>query len=144
MHYRRRFCRSILEGFEGGETNPEKINVLDAINIAISAWMNDVKNTTIANCFQHCKLRSMENVVSQPLEKEDIRELWSTIKELHYRNAMNVNQLLNYPGENDMTEILTDEKIIEGLRENNQDEDNKDDSRVLEPVSRKKKKAIRA
>ena len=75
----------------------------------ISAWMNDVKNTTIANCFQYCKLRSVENVVSQPLKEEGIRELWSTIKELHSRNAMNVDQLLNYPGENDTTEILTHE-----------------------------------
>ncbi|XP_047335566.1 uncharacterized protein LOC124939099 [Impatiens glandulifera] len=127
--------RSILEGFEDEEINPEKINVLDAI-IAISSWMNNVKNITIENFFQHCKLRSVENVVSQLLE-EGIRELRSTIKELHYRNAMNVDQLLDYPDENNTTEILTDKEIIDDLRENNQDEDNEDDSHVLEPISRK-------
>ena len=43
MHYRRRFYRKILEGYEVGHSDPGKINVLDAINLAIPAWTIDVE-----------------------------------------------------------------------------------------------------
>ncbi|MBA0716011.1 hypothetical protein Golax_014878, partial [Gossypium laxum] len=46
----------ILEGYEKGEINPKKTNVLDAIHFINSAWNIDVKPTTFANCFQHCKI----------------------------------------------------------------------------------------
>ncbi|XP_047339888.1 uncharacterized protein LOC124943428 [Impatiens glandulifera] len=121
---------------------PCDARIIRAFKIHYHTWMSDVKNITIANFFQHYKLRSVENVVSKPLKEEGIMELGSTINELHYHNAMNDDQILDYPGKNDTTEILTDEEIIEGLRENNQDEDNEGDNRVLEPVSRKE--AIRA
>ena len=51
MHYRRRFYRKILEGHEVGQSDPGKINVLDAINLAIPAWTIDVRKETIENCF---------------------------------------------------------------------------------------------
>ncbi|MBA0624748.1 hypothetical protein Godav_010042 [Gossypium davidsonii] len=52
IYYRRPFYSSILEGYEKGEINPEKINVLDAIRDIINfAWNIYVKPTTIANCF---------------------------------------------------------------------------------------------
>ena len=38
------------------------------------------------------------------------------INELKYRNAMNVEDILNYSGENDMSfELLTDEQIFESV-----------------------------
>ncbi|KAH1256564.1 CENP-B 2 [Glycine max] len=42
IHYHRRFYRKILEGYEVGQSDPGKINVLDAINLAIPAWTIDV------------------------------------------------------------------------------------------------------
>ncbi|MBA0648273.1 hypothetical protein Goklo_016025, partial [Gossypium klotzschianum] len=56
IYYRRCFYSSILEGIEKGELNPEKITVLDAIHFINVAWNIDVKSTTIANFFQHCKI----------------------------------------------------------------------------------------
>ncbi|MBA0778050.1 hypothetical protein Gotri_005978 [Gossypium trilobum] len=50
-----------------GEINPEKINLLDAIHFINAAWNMDVKPTTIANCFRHCKIRSEEDM---PLNKK--------------------------------------------------------------------------
>lgn len=35
FHYRRRFNHNLLEGFETGTPNPEKINILDAMNFSI-------------------------------------------------------------------------------------------------------------
>ncbi|KAG8485918.1 hypothetical protein CXB51_019268 [Gossypium anomalum] len=54
-------------GYEKGEINPEKINVLDAIHFINAAWNIDAKRTTITNCFRHCKIRSEEDM---PLEQE--------------------------------------------------------------------------
>ncbi|GJW40847.1 hypothetical protein Tco_0066692 [Tanacetum coccineum] len=55
----------ITIGFAGEliiEKAKKFINVLDAMNLAISAWTMDVSANTIANCCSvHCKLRSTEN-----------------------------------------------------------------------------------
>ncbi|MBA0765359.1 hypothetical protein Gotri_014572 [Gossypium trilobum] len=50
------FYSSILESYEKGEINPEKINVFDAIHFINVAWNIDVKSTTIANFSRHCKI----------------------------------------------------------------------------------------
>ncbi|MBA0736687.1 hypothetical protein Gogos_010207, partial [Gossypium gossypioides] len=67
IYYQRRFYSNILERYEKREINPEKTNVLDAIPFINVAWNIDVKPTTIANCFRHCKIRSEEDM---PLEQE--------------------------------------------------------------------------
>ncbi|MBA0619799.1 hypothetical protein Godav_005603, partial [Gossypium davidsonii] len=116
IYYRRRFYSSILEGYEKGEKNPEKINVLDAIHFINAAWNIDVNPTTIANCFRHCKIQSEDDM---PLEQEigdveGIHKLKEVISDLHYRNAMDVMQILNYPSENkSLIEPPTDEEIIQ-------------------------------
>uniref|UniRef100_A0A8C0Z9I1 CENP-B homolog protein 2-like n=1 Tax=Cyanistes caeruleus TaxID=156563 RepID=A0A8C0Z9I1_CYACU len=107
MHYRRRFYRNILEGFEIGNPNPEKINVLEAMNLAISAWKIDVHSSTIANCFRHCKLRLPDDVLNYPGENDTSLEL------------------------------PTDEQIIESVMESNKEDEVEDDSVELEQVSRK-------
>ncbi|MBA0765360.1 hypothetical protein Gotri_014572, partial [Gossypium trilobum] len=56
IYYRRCFYSSILESYEKGEINPEKINVFDAIHFINVAWNIDVKSTTIANFSRHCKI----------------------------------------------------------------------------------------
>ncbi|MFQ6659864.1 hypothetical protein Gotur_028591 [Gossypium turneri] len=51
IYYRHCFYSSILEGYEKGEINPKKINVLDAIHFINVAWNINLKPTTIVNCF---------------------------------------------------------------------------------------------
>ncbi|TYG52759.1 hypothetical protein ES288_D09G054600v1 [Gossypium darwinii] len=97
---------NILEGNEKGELNPEKINVLDPIHFINAAWNISVKPTTIANYM--------------PLEQEigdvkGIHKLKAVISDLHYRNAMDVEQILNCPSENEsLMESPTNEEIIQG------------------------------
>ncbi|MBA0637065.1 hypothetical protein Godav_024500, partial [Gossypium davidsonii] len=67
IYYRHCFYSSILEGYEKGEINPEKINVLDAIHFINVAWNIDLKPTTIENYFRHCKIQSEEDM---PLEQD--------------------------------------------------------------------------
>ncbi|GKB12147.1 hypothetical protein Tco_0846070 [Tanacetum coccineum] len=62
--------------------NPAKINVLDAMNLAISAWTMDVSANTIANCLSHCKLRSTDNMTFENSDEggESTQELQNLIK----------------------------------------------------------------
>lgn len=113
MHYCHQFYRNLLEGYEIGIPNLEKINVLDVMNLAILAWITDDQESTITNCFRHCKIRSMDNVASKNLDQHSddkgIQQLHVLIKELKYCDTMDVEYLLNYPGENEATsELLSD------------------------------------
>ena len=58
-YYRRRFNCMLLERLESNTPDPEKIDILEAIRMAIAAWTFDVKPKTIANCFLHCKIRTI-------------------------------------------------------------------------------------
>ncbi|GJZ39166.1 CENP-B homolog protein 2-like protein [Tanacetum coccineum] len=120
--------------------NPAKINVLDAMNLAISAWTMDVSANTIANCFRHCKLRSTDNMTFENSDEggESTQELQNLIKELGYRNAMDVEDVLTHPEENVVAQLLTDEEIIEsviGINKDDIDEED-DESSTMEPPSR--------
>ncbi|XP_039690607.1 CENP-B homolog protein 2-like [Medicago truncatula] len=141
MHYRRRFYRKILEGYEVGQSDPGKINVLDAINLAIPAWTIDVRKETIANCFRHCKIRSASDVVGNLDEStfdEETQDLQTMINQCGYRNKMDIDNLMNYPGENEAcSEVQSLEDIVRTNIENNAEDDDEDDTVSLEPVTRK-------
>ena len=60
------------------------------------------------------------------------------INDLKYRNVMNVEDILNYSGENDRSfELLTDEQIIESVMKTHKEDEVEDDSVKLEQVSLK-------
>lgn len=142
MHYRRRLYRMILEGHELGQSNPEKLNVLDAINLAVSAWTINVQQETIANCFRHCKIRSVNEEDSTNLHDADIEagthELAALIKNFGHHNQMDVNHLLDYPGENEgCSQIQSLEEIVDTIIENPIEDEAQDDTVPMEPVTRK-------
>ncbi|MBA0876926.1 hypothetical protein Goshw_007216 [Gossypium schwendimanii] len=112
-HPKRRFYSSILEGYKKGEKNYEKINVLDTIHFINDAWNIDVKPTTIANYFRHCKIQSEEDM---PFEQE----------------------IGDVEGIHKLKESLTDEEIIQGVMDvPANDEQDLNDSNVLPHVSPK-------
>ncbi|KAL8094554.1 hypothetical protein AgCh_036181 [Apium graveolens] len=100
----------------------------------------DVKTTTIANCFRHCKIRSEENDEQELGEiNEGVEGLNEVISNLRYKNVMDVEHLLNYPNENDaVMESPTDEEIIESVMSTDEGTDPEpDDSNVIPSVSSK-------
>ena len=141
MHYSIRLYREILEGRELGQSDPVKISVLNAINFSVAAWTVNVHQETIANCFRHCKIRS-EDGTSTILEEEstsgdDIPELEVVINNLGYRNRMDVNSQLDYPGENDTClEVQCLEEIVASVL-NVDDEPENDVAILLEIVTHK-------
>ncbi|XP_071728825.1 uncharacterized protein [Rutidosis leptorrhynchoides] len=118
------------------------------MNLAISAWTMDVHENTIANCIRHCKLRSTDNMTFENSNEggESTQELQNLIKELGYRNAMDVEDVLTHPEENVPAQLLTDEEIIESVIRINKDdideEDDEDESSTMEP--RSQNEAIKA
>ncbi|GJY47294.1 hypothetical protein Tco_0436357 [Tanacetum coccineum] len=80
-------------------------------------WM--LVQDTIANCFRHYKLRSTDNMTFENSDEggESTQELQNLIKELGYRNAMDVEDVLTHPEENVVAQLLTDEEIIESVLE---------------------------
>ncbi|CAI8600091.1 unnamed protein product [Vicia faba] len=141
MHYRRRFYRKILEGYKVGESDTRKINILDAINLTIPAWMIDVRKETIVNCFRHCKIRSASGVarnLDESTFNEETQDLKTMINQCGYRNKIYIDNLINYPGENEAcSKIQSLEDIVDTIIENNAEDDDEDDTVSLEPVTRK-------
>ncbi len=105
-YYHRRFNRALLQRIEDKVPEPEKVDILGAIQFVVPAWNYEVKPTTIANYFVHCKIRSteqanaVENVTEDDLvDHEVIANLQSQIQRFRYRNPMDIRNLLNYPEE---------------------------------------------
>ncbi|XP_049346572.1 CENP-B homolog protein 2-like [Solanum verrucosum] len=137
MYYRKRFYRRILEGYEVGQTDPTKINVLDAINFAIPAWRTNVMQETLENYFRHCEIRSGDAIsenLNEPTYENVIHELEVMINDIGYHNKMDVNNMLDYPGESDTcSEIQSLEEIVDTIGKSDVD----DDTISFEPVTRK-------
>lgn len=103
-----------MKDYKKSEINPEKINVLNAIYFINVAWNIDVKPTTIANCFNIVKWSEDMPLEQEIGDVESIHKLKEVISYLHYINAMNVKQILNYQSENEyLMESPTNEEIIQ-------------------------------
>jgi hypothetical protein len=79
-YYRHRFNRLLRQCLEDNVTDPEKIDILYAIQMAVRAWTYEVKPETIFNCFRHCKIHSIEEPIVDaseecPLDLEVIKDL---------------------------------------------------------------------
>ena len=67
-----------------------------------------------------------------------MHELQVMINHFGYRNKMDVNSLLDYPGENDTcSEVQSLEEIVDTIGKDNVDDAVEDDTTPLEPVTHK-------
>jgi hypothetical protein len=127
-YYCRRFNHALLQRIEDKVPELEKVNILGAIQFAIPTWNYEIKSTTIANYFLHCKIRStkqaeaVENVTKDNLvDHKVIVDLQSQIQRLRYKNPMDIRNLLNYPEEQitpytpDLDSIIEDHLEEAGL-----------------------------
>jgi len=128
--YRKRFNNLLLDGYENNIDNPEKINILDAFCLAVPAWVEDVSPATIANCFRHCKIRTIDIIHTQQREVGPpitfIQELQHQMAQLPYGNPMDIRNLLNYLEENNYMVASNGEDITNCIIEElypQQDED---------------------
>ena len=69
---------------------------------------------------------------------EETQDLETMINQCGYRNKMDIDNLMNYPGENEAcSEVQSLEDIVGTIIENNAEDDGEDDTVSLEPVTRK-------
>jgi len=105
---------------EDNVVDPEKIDILCAIQMVVRVWTYEVKSETIFNCFRHYKIRSTEELVVDaseecPLDLEVIEDLKSQIRQFHYHNPMDIRNLLNYAEEHviaytpDVDDVIEDQ-----------------------------------
>ena len=101
----------------------------------------NVQQETKANYFRHCKIRSGDAIsenLNEPTCENVMHELQVMINDFSYRNKMNVNNLLDYPSENDTcSEVQSLEVIVDTIGKDNVDDEVEDDTIPLEPVTRK-------
>ena len=116
-YYWRHFNCLLLQCLEDQVETPEKIDILQAIRMAVMAWTSNVKPETIRNCFCHCKIRT-ENTAAQDISDEELidnevrQDLQSQVQQLGYQNPMTIRSLLNYPGEEVVAFVPTVDDLI--------------------------------
>ena len=138
-YYRRSFNRLLLQRLNAKVDQPEKIDVLEAIQLAVPTWSIEVKAETIHNCFCHCKI-GLEPTDVMPIEEEQlmdhaiIEELESHICQFHYSNPMDIRNLLDYPDEQEVAFVPDVNDVVQaqldGMSSGNQivEADDEDDS----------------
>ncbi|KAI0999363.1 hypothetical protein K3495_g8832 [Podosphaera aphanis] len=141
-YYRHRFNQELLDELDGIE-GAEKISILEGIQFAAAAWQVAVKQQTIANCYLHCKNKASEFEVAEEGDdeigdQELLRELEDQVRRLHYENPMDIRNLLNYPASQAVAYTLTEEEIVQELREPaDLADDDDDDSMELPKITAK-------
>jgi hypothetical protein len=140
-YYRRRFNRLLIQRLQDKVADPEMINVLEAMHIAVAAWSMDVKPETIRNCFRHCRIRTTDaDVTPVPeellIDPEVIKDLEEQVQELRYWNPMDIRNLIDYPAERKVAYVPTQEEIVQDLSTNLvlEDEVEADNSQESIPV----------
>ena len=138
-YYRRRFNRLLLQRLEQNVEDPERIDVLQAIRMAVADWNSDVKAETISNCFLHCKIRSVsletpEITAQQLVDNEVIEDLQLQIRQLRYQNPMDIRVLFNYPAEEEVAYTPDEDDIIAEHLRSDQVEEQEDDTEELPRV----------
>lgn len=117
--YRLHFSRQLLSNIENGFSAPAKIDILTGIRFTVQAW-NEVQDTTIANCFRKCKIRSQSDndAPACELAEDDVdAQLSALLARMPYENPMQISFLLNYPDEQEVSYMPTDEEIAEDIRQ---------------------------
>ncbi|KAL0444317.1 UNVERIFIED_CONTAM: hypothetical protein Slati_2154400 [Sesamum latifolium] len=130
---------------EGRKQDKERLTIVICCNEDVSTWTTNVSQVSIANCFRHCKICSNEEISSDSSEtnfEDSLHELENMIKDVGYRNEMDVNKLVDYPGETDECSMVQSlEEIVVDIIEDLINDEAEDDSI---PLELKRKEALSA
>jgi len=140
-YYRHRFNRRLIQRLQDKVADPEKIDILEAMHIAIAAWSMNVKPETIRNYFRHCRIRTIDaDVTPVPeellIDPEVIKDLEEQVQELQYWNPMDIRNFIDYPAKCEVAYVPIQEEIVQDLSTNPvpEDEVEADDSQESIPV----------
>ncbi|CAG8550150.1 24727_t:CDS:2 [Gigaspora margarita] len=134
-----------------------KMDVLTAIKYIVRAWREVIPNT-VYNCFRHTKILPViqndeelitdnKKLVTDNNEEfvvddnnELIEELHIDIEALRLQNVIDLDNYINYLGENDTNEVLDDQEIVDLVTSveseiNNSDYEENDDSIKIRKIT---------
>jgi len=113
LYYRRYWTRYLLQEFEEGRNGRTTVNVLKALKWVVQAWHDDIKDTTILNCFHKSTIQ--QTVFTQQtfettdfeasvLYSQAVSDLQGNIDSLQQvqivKDALDVNMFMNPIEEN--------------------------------------------
>ncbi|CAG8720680.1 10634_t:CDS:2 [Gigaspora margarita] len=108
------FIKWLLDQYEARKD--EKMNVLTAIKFINRAW-KEVLSEMIRNCFQHTGiLPDAQDNEELPIDDNNdnlMNELYKDIEALNFLNVMDLEEYIDYPGEKDTHEVLSDQEILD-------------------------------
>ena len=120
--FRKRFNILVLGQLEMGARAPERINLLEGINMAAATWKYDVQPSTIESCFRDCELRSGpvgDDVMNARVPDTVEQELADLVDRFQFQNPMTVEELVSNEIENvDIVAPISDDAILEEFRNN--------------------------
>lgn len=123
-----------------------KVDILSAMFMVKTIW-SDMDAKVIDNCWRHTKLESGDNRVEHNLLRDDEDRVLSAMDGLIHTNArMSIGMLINLPGEEDHSQIVTDDALIDHIISSNgndiSDEEEDDDKRDQAPSRSEALRAI--
>ncbi|QRV93706.1 DDE superfamily endonuclease [Ceratobasidium sp. AG-Ba] len=148
-NYRREFILKTIERANNGEQNIYKINQLEAMELATTAW-NRVMPSTVVNCWRHTKLSGPKvdpdcppSTHTPPTLVSDVgqsvAELQQSLDALHARenlvligDPMRAEEFLAADADVPTEQILSDDEIVDEVKRQMQDADTESQSFGLE------------
>jgi len=137
-HYCRRQALRTLEQFNRVSQSEQgkQLDVLDAINMVVPAWEEDVTASTITNCWKHCGLTSSATQKRIPEVDEAVITLQNVLARIGYSDAIPAHELIDYNGEEEVCEVQTEEDFFASLEIGNsvvEEEEEENDDTVERP-----------
>ena len=114
--FRRYWCRYLVEEYEASRQARKTMNVLKAVQWLVKAWDNDIKDSTIANCFRKSTVKVDTPYPDAELaEQETSIQEQTLVSEIEFncrmlqgygviQEAMNIQRFLNPVEENQQLE----------------------------------------
>jgi hypothetical protein len=119
-HYRKTLVKKRLQDLENNNSSSfSSITLLDAINMIAEAWQNDVKETTIKNCFDKAGFSVALHQTDQrfeitEIEDEDEDESFDQFSSTGFSS---LNEYVSFDDDLANCAMMTDDDIIESINE---------------------------
>jgi hypothetical protein len=141
-HYRRKILQKILSSLEEDEALSAKdmaksVSLLDAIHMLKSAW-DEVKSTTVVNCFKQCKFPA---TADEPAEEEPERSETLQASDEDPPFGMTQKEFLLYVECNENVDVCGEFSDAELLQMVRQDQDKSDEEDENHPEDDKETEA---
>ncbi|CAB4383389.1 unnamed protein product [Rhizophagus irregularis] len=152
VKYKQYYCQHLIRQFDNGEDMGRNLNLLEAINYLLDAWL-DVSQNTISNCWAKAGILPSVNHVQREVasdqidmeldvEFEEIEELLEILPDIGTPFLDDIDHYIKELEELPVEEFLDDKQIIEYVTKDSSEEVISDSEPELEIISIKKRHKV--